>query len=327
MGLSTLVAIVNYRTGALVVDCLRSLEPEIRAAQAQHGSARVVVVDNAGGDDSPDLIEKAITHNGWQSWAELRRLSRNGGFAWGNNAAISPALESEDPPELFWLLNPDTVVRPQALTSMLAFMQAHPRCGIAGSRLEDPDGTVQRSAFRFPSVASELDIGLRLGLATRLLARRMIAPEPPGQACGIDWVSGASLVVRRTVFRDIGLMDDGYFMYFEETDFCRRARAAQWEIWYVPDSRVVHLVGRASGLSPDNLNARRAPYWFESRRRYFLKHLGGARTLLADALFMLGFASWRLRRRIQGKPDQDPAHFLSDFASHSTWRRGLRLRS
>lgn len=321
----TLVAIVNYRTGALVIDCLRSLAPEVVAAEQRFGPVGVVVVDNASGDGSPELIDQAIASNGWAAWAQIRRLGHNGGFAWGNNAAIGPALSSQPPPNFVWLLNPDTVVHPRALLALLEFMHTHPQAGIAGSRLEDPDGAVQRSVFRFPSVAGEVDNGLRLGLASRLLSGRVIAPEAPAQTCRADWLSGASLLVRREVFQAVGLLDERFFMYFEETDFCRRARAAGWTCWYVPASRVLHLVGQASGLNSQQQNKRRAPYWFESRRRYFLKHLGRMRTLLADALFMFGFATWRLRRRLQGKPDPDPAHFLSDFARSSVWRRGFHL--
>src|SRR5687768_4363775 len=223
MQATTLVVIVNYRTADLVVDCLRSLEPEVAAVERAFGPVKVVVVDNASGDGSPERIEAAIASHGWAPWAELRRLPRNGGFAWGNNAAIRSSTQSEQPPGFVWLLNPDTVVRPGALAHLLEFMQANPSAGLAGSRLEDPDGTVQRSAFRFPSVASEIDNGLRLGIATRLLSHRVIAPEPPGRATRSDWLSGASLLIRWEVIRDIGLMDEGFFMYFEETDFCRRA--------------------------------------------------------------------------------------------------------
>lgn len=323
----TLVAIVNYRTGDLVVECLRSLAPEVAALEAHASTVRVVVVDNASGDDSADRIEEAIATNGWTHWAEVRRLPRNGGFAYGNNAAIRPALESAQPPAYVWMLNPDTVVRPGALGELLSFMENHEDVGIAGSRLEDPDGTVQRSAFRFPSVMGEMDGGLRLGLITRLLSHRIVAPEPANVPSETEWLSGASLFVRREVFDTVGLLDDAYFMYYEEVDFCHRARNAGWSCWYLPASRVVHLVGQASGMNRAQQNKRRAAYWFESRRRYLVKHLGRSRALAADALFMLGFATWRLRRRVQRKSDPDPVHFLLDFARHSVWRRGFRLNA
>lgn len=322
----TLVVIVNYRTADLTIACLRSLQGEIAAAERQTGGeARVVVTDNASGDDSPDRIAAAIRDNGWGGWASLMQLPRNGGFAYGNNEAIRPALRSDDPPQFFWLLNPDTIVRPGALTRLVKFMQAAEDVGAAGSRLEDPDGTPQRSAFRFPTVASEVDAGLRFGPVSRLLRSRIVAPPPPTQACRTDWIAGASMLIRREVFETIGLMDEGYFMYFEEVDFCRRAAQAGWPCWYVPASRVIHLVGQASGIGDrQQINRRQPGYWFDSRRRYFLKHLGGARTAAADAMFMAGFASWRLRRRLQRKTDPDPARFMTDFARNSVFARGFR---
>jgi GT2 family glycosyltransferase len=322
----TLVVIVNYRTTDLTIECLRSLQGEIAATEEEgRGQVRVVVTDNASGDGSPDRIAAAIRDNGWEAWASLMPLPKNGGFAYGNNCAIRGGLETDAPPGFIWLLNPDTVVRSGALASLQRFLEAHPRVGIVGSRLEDPDGTPQASAFRFPSLASEIDGSLRLGVVTRLLSRHRIAPPPPEGASRTGWVAGASMLIRREVFEAIGLMDEAYFMYYEEVDFCRRAADAGWECWYEPRSRVIHLVGQASGVT-DRLqaNKRRPAYWFESRRRYFLSHLGRGRTLLADTLFMGGFGLWRVRRRVQGKPDPDPTRFLSDFFSHSVWRRGFR---
>ena len=322
----TLVVIVNYRTPGLTVDCLRSLEPEVKAAAAAFGPARVVVTDNDSGDGSADRIDFAIAQNGWSSWAAVRRLPTNGGFAYGNNEAIRPALDGDDPPRFVWLLNPDTVVRPGALAKLVEFMQERPEVGLAGSRLEDPDGTPQISAFRFPSVASELDTGLRLGVVTRLLRGKTLAYPVPQAAEPADWVAGASVLVRRAAFEQVGLMDEKFFMYFEEVDFCRRANRAGWPCWYVPASRVVHLVGQASGVtSKATRTKRRPPYWFESRRQYALKHFGRLGSLAADGLHLAGHALWRIRRVLQRKPDADPAHFLGDLARHSVYRTGFRV--
>ena len=322
----TLVVIVNYRTADLTVDCLRSLEPEVRDVSARFGPTKVVVTDNASGDDSPDKIEAAIEREGWSAWASLQRLPRNGGFAYGNNEAIRPALAGGDPPEFVWLLNPDTVVRPNALSALIDFLADRREIGLAGSRLEDPDGTPQRSAFRFPSVASEMDAGLRFGPVTSLVRDKVVAYPVPSEAEPADWVAGASVLVRRQVFEQIGLMDEGYFMYFEEVDFCLRAYRAGWPCWYVPESRVVHLVGQASGVTSKATRTRRRPaYWFESRRRYWLKNGGALPGAAADALHLGGFALWRLRRLLQRKPDGDPAHFLGDLARNSVFRRGFRL--
>ena len=118
---SVLVVVVNYRTAELVVDCLRSLEPEVLA----HDDAKVVVVDNASGDDSVAVISDAIASKGWASWASLIASSINGGFAHGNNQAITSAMASSSPPDYFWLLNPDTVVATGALGALTGPNKLH----------------------------------------------------------------------------------------------------------------------------------------------------------------------------------------------------------
>jgi GT2 family glycosyltransferase len=305
------VVIVNFQTPALAIHCLRSLVPEVRAT-----GSRISVVDNASVDDSVAAISRVIRSEGWD-WVELLPLNRNVGFAGGNNAALRSLLASSMPPDYVWLLNPDTIVRPGALSALLDFMEEHPEAGAAGSRLEDPDGTPQCSAFRFPSVLGEFENGIRLGLVSRLLARWIVAPPPPPQQCAVDWLSGASLLVRRQVFETVGLLDEQFFLYFEEVDFLLRSRRAGWQSWYVPASRVVHLVAQASGVFDNRRSPKRLPsYWFESRRHYFCKNRGRRYALLADCAWMTGFVLWRLRRALCGKPDRDPPHYLWDFIRH-----------
>jgi GT2 family glycosyltransferase len=303
------IVIVNYRTAGLVIDCLRSLVEEVAAL----GDCRTVVVDNGSGDGSAERIGSAIASEGW-SWAEMMPLVHNPGFAGGNNAALRPILGDPCPPDYVLLLNPDTVVRPGAVRALVDFLERHPKVGIAGSRLEDPDGTPQRSAFRFPSAAGELEDGLRLGLVSRLLRRRVVAPPVRDEAHPTDWVAGASMLVRREVFDAVGLMDERYFLYFEEVDFCLQARRAGWPCWYVPQSRVVHLVGQASGVTDVKRPAKRRPrYWFESRSRYFRRNHGRLYKALSDLAWVCGYALWRARRRLQRKPDADPPGLLWDF--------------
>jgi GT2 family glycosyltransferase len=311
------IVIVNYRTGDLVIDCLRSLESEIQPGMS------VVVTDNASGDDSISRIADFISKQNY-SWARTMPLERNGGFAYGNNEAIRPALAGK--PQYVLLLNPDTVVRPGALRELINFMDANPKVGIAGSRLEDPDGTPQRSAFKFHSIASEFERGIRLGVVSRLLAKSIVAQPVPEKNSPCDWVAGASMIVRREVFEDAGLMDEKYFMYFEEVDFCRAAKKAGWPCWYVPSSRVVHLVGAASQLSDARKHRKRRPtYWFDSRRRYFVKNHGAIYTLFADSAFAIGFAIWRMRRLVQRKEDPDPPKMLGDFIRNSVILRGAAI--
>ena len=308
------VVIVNYRTPGLTIDCLHSLESEVQSLPG----TQVIVTDNASGDNSVEQISTAIASLGWSEWVTFMPLERNGGFAYGNNAAIRPVLESSNPPPYILLLNPDTVVHPGALQALVNFMELHPDVGIAGSRLEHRDGTPQESAFRFHTAMSELDQGFRLGVLSKLLRHWHVAPPISQEACQTDWVAGASMIVRREVFEAIGLIDEGYFMYYEEMDFCLQAKRAGFTCWYVPESRVIHLVGQSSGVTDTKRPPKRLPqYWFDSRQRYFLKNYGWLYTAITDIFWASGFAVWRLRRVFQGKPDLDPPQFLSDFLRNS----------
>ena len=315
-----LVVIVNYRTPQMTVDCLESIAGEIGSLRG-----KVAVVDNASPDDSVRHLRQAIDERGWQDWAALMPLDRNGGFAYGNNAAIQPALASSDPPDYVLLLNPDTIARPGALGALVDFLASHPEVGMVGSRLEDPDGTPQRSAFRFHTLISEFDGAMKLGLFSLLAARHVVAPPVSAIACPAQWVAGASLLIRRQVFDSIGLLDAKYFMYFEEVDFCQRAAKAGWPCWYEPKSRVVHLVGQASGVTNRSDAQRRRPaYWFESRRYYWIKNYGKAYAAAVDAVWIVGYAGWRLRAWLQRKPSSDPPSFFWDSLRHSVFVKGFR---
>jgi N-acetylglucosaminyl-diphospho-decaprenol L-rhamnosyltransferase len=316
-----LTIIVNYKTAPLTLDALASLPAEI----AKIPTARVIVVENDSQDGSAELIEEAIRTRGWSSWATLLRAERNGGFAYGNNVAIRAVEAEGGKPQYVHLLNPDTVVRPGALAALLEFMDRRPEVGIAGSRLEEPDGRAQVSAFRFPGVLSELEEGMRLGIVSRALHNWLVALPIPEEEAPVDWVAGASMIIRDRVFEAVGLMDESYFMYYEEVDFTLRARRAGWPCWYVPSSRVVHLVGKSSGVTdPTKVRKRRPDYWFDSRRRYFLNNLGVVGAGLADLAYAAGHLTFRMRKVVQRKAQQHPDRFLRAFVRHSVFARGFQ---
>jgi N-acetylglucosaminyl-diphospho-decaprenol L-rhamnosyltransferase len=313
------IIIVNYRTAGLTIDCLASLAPE----RALMPGLRVYLTDNDSGDDSVEVLRKSIAENAWGDWVDLRPLPRNGGFAYGNNEAIREALASEPRFDSILLLNPDTYIRPGAVRALADFLDRNPGVGIAGSRLEDPDGTPQRSAFRFPTVTSEFETSLKFGPVSRLLASKIVAPPVPEADCPTGWVAGASMLIRRPVFDAIGLLDESFFMYYEEVDFCLRAARAGFPCWYVPESRVVHLVGQASGVTDASKAGRRKPgYWFDSRRRFFIKSYGRAYAVAADLAHSAAFMGWRLRCLLTGKKSVDPERYLRDLLGHHALLRG-----
>ncbi|PZN93825.1 MAG: glycosyl transferase family 2 [Alphaproteobacteria bacterium] len=311
--MSILVVIVNYRTAKLVVACLDSLALEVAA----NPGTKVTIVDNASGDGSGTTIAAAIAEQGWENWAELVESPVNGGFAAGVNVGVRPALASGDV-EFLWLLNPDTVVRPGAIAALAGFMRARPTAGIAGSLLELADGTPWPFAFRFPGLLGEVEQGLRLGLATRLLRRHAVLRRMGSEPAQVDWVSGASFMVRRSVFEAIGLMDEAYFLYFEETDFCRAANRAGWECWYIPDAKVMHIAGQSTGVTgADAARQRRPGYWFESRRRYFVKNHGSLYAAATDLAWLVAYSVWTLRRKLTGAQSPDPPGLARDLLWHS----------
>lgn len=314
-GARVLVAVVNYRTGPLVVNNLRALVPQLAALDGQ-----VVVVDNCSGDGSADLIDAEIVRQGWGRWARVLRARVNGGFAYGNNRAMEAGLSDGALPDMVWLLNPDTEARPGALQHLVDFLDAHPDVGIVGSSTEVADGRLWPHAFRFPSMASEFATAIRLSIVGRLLHRHVGLITVGARPERVDWLPGASMLVRREVFDQVGPMDEEFFLYFEETDFCLRAAQAGWPCWYVPASRVMHIVGQSTGISGEQAYVQRRPtYWFESRRRYWLKHHGRAYAMAVDLAWLAGHLVWRARRALMRRAHATPPHFLRDFLANSVW--------
>ena len=234
-----LVVIVSYRVTDLTIDCLRSLGHEIDRVP----DTTVAVCENGTGGDAEERLRHAITENGWDSWVDLTAIYPNRGFTGGNNVVIRPALESDDAPEYVLLLNADTIVLEHALDTLVAFMDDHPRVGIAGSLLLSPDGTAQASPFRFSGIAERT--GPRPPSAHRhkpALTLEHNIPKSIGPS-SVDWVAGASMILRRTMLDEIGLLDEGLYTYFDDLDICLRAARAGWETWFVPQSRIIHLEG------------------------------------------------------------------------------------
>lgn len=310
------IVIVNYCTPDLTLNAVRS-------AHSQIGSNdKIFVIDGASPDDSAQQLKIGLESI---DKVEFVALGKNLGFSFANNAGIRMALKASPPPEYLLLLNPDTVARESAIDSLVAFMKANPQVGLAGSRLENADGTTQWAAKRFHSFFSELDDAVSFGPMSRLLQRWNISHTERDTPHPTDWVPGAALMIRREVFESIGLLDESYFLYFEEVDFCLRARRAGFSCWYVPQSRVIHFVGQSTGVTSAR-PGRRPRYWFESRARFWLQHYGLFHKLACDLAWVLGRASFHLRCLVQRKRNPFPPSLWRDFVrfnfgSRDAWKR------
>ncbi len=310
------IIIVSYKSAALTMDCLRSVAAQLDTLD-EGLELSCVVVDNASGDGPP--VREFVRTQGWGDWATVIVSERNGGFAYGNNVGLKEASR-DGRPDFVHLLNPDTVLHPGALNALTRFFAANPQAGLAGGIFENGDGSEWAIAFRFPSVISEIEQGVQLGVVSRLLSRWRVAMDMGYEPSAVDWLSGASMMIRGAVFEKIGSMDETFFLYFEETEFCFRAKRAGFEIWYVPASRVTHIAGQSTKVTERNVAARRLPsYWFDSRRLYFTLTHGPVYAALADIGAVLGGLVGVVKRALRGRSADSVPHFLRDIAAHSVF--------
>jgi N-acetylglucosaminyl-diphospho-decaprenol L-rhamnosyltransferase len=277
--------IVNYRTPDLVLRCLNALASE----RSAFPDLQAVVTDNASGDGSAERLSFALEQPPFADWVEFLPLLLNGGFGWGNNQAIFHLLDSASPPDAIFFLNPDTIIERGALAALVADMGRRGDAGAIGSQLLNEDGSLSGSAFRFPSVAREFTRGLRIGAVERLLRiKPMLIPYGISQP--VDWVTGASVLIRTFAIRTAGMFDTGFFLYFEEVELMRRLKRHGWQTYHCPDSRVIHIAGASTGVIGGKMRDNRSPpdYFFKSRHRYFALTGGRLRALLADLAWLTG---------------------------------------
>jgi N-acetylglucosaminyl-diphospho-decaprenol L-rhamnosyltransferase len=166
-----------------------------------------------------------------------------------------------------------------------------------------------------------------LSFVSRLLRPWAVVRTMSPQVQQIDWGAGASMMIRRTLLDQIGGLDENYFLYFEETEFCWRAKRAGFPMWYVPQSRVVHIGGQSTKVTERNVAPKRLPaYWFESRRRYFMTTNGFPRALLIDLTAMLASVLGSIKLGLQGRQHDIVPHYIADLWRHSVLHRRNRSR-
>ena len=261
------IIIVSWNVQAMLERCLESLYGNATSMREQ----RIVVVDNASTDGSVDMI-----HSRFET-VDVIASPNNLGFTGGNNAGLRRAekLIAEAAPSSSYvmLLNPDTVVAPGALDALLAYADAHPDVGVVGPQLRHGDGSIQSSRRRFPSLLVMMfeSTWLQGAAPGKLLDDYYFADRKPEEVCDVDWMVGAALVVRYEAYCAVGGLDAvNFFMYSEETDWCRRIKQAGWRVAYVPDAQITHY----EGASSSQVSGQRMRYFNRSKVRYVRKHIG-----------------------------------------------------
>lgn len=310
--LDVVAVIVSYRSANLAVQAIRSLEGERSSPDIR---IRLVVVDNDSGDYCD--IADAIDRNAWSSWVTLVKAPRNGGFAYGNNLGLRTAYAGAAP-NYIYLLNPDAEIRPGAVSVLAKFLEENPDAGIAGSRIVNMDGSDWSIAFRFPGMISEFEGGLEVGVITRLLRRYTVARKMGRTPQQVGWICGASMMIRPAVVERVGGFDENYFLYFEETDFCLRAKREGFSTWYVPESQVMHIRGQSTRVTDLSIGPKRFPtYWFESRRRFFVRTYGFWRSIAIDVMAIVGGSLGLLKRKITNRGNSSVPYFIQDLLANS----------
>lgn len=285
--------IVNWNTRALLQKCLESIRRTVKK-----NSFEVWVVDNASSDDSVQMAGKRFPE------ARLVRNAENLGFARANNIALKRISG-----RYAVLLNSDTVLKKNAIDTLVDCMDRHPRAGVGGGSLLNEDGSRQNSIANFPTLATEL---LNKSLLRRLFPKRFPGKEHiPTGPVQVESVVGACMIVRKTAMDEVGLLDEDYFFFLEETDWCLRFKKKGWDVIHNPDAEIYHLRGGS---------ARKVPVWarteyWRSRYIFFRKNRGRLScTLLKAGLitklalgfvltgllnFMTLFSGERLRSRLR----------------------------
>ena len=252
------ILIVSWNVRELLLACLAALPDAV----GEDFSYEVIVVDNASSDGTVAAVQEAFPQ------VQIIANKDNRGFTGGNNQALAAARG-----RFLLLLNPDTKPQPGSIAQLARYLEAHPDVGMVGPRLRYGDGSPQPNRRRFPTLATlftESTIVQHYFPNLGLFARYVMADRPDDIEQEVDWLVGAALMARREVYEQIGGLDEGFFMYSEELDWCRRAQAAGWRIAYDPAAEIIHYEGKSS----EQAVARRDIAFFSSRVRYAHKYHG-----------------------------------------------------
>lgn len=286
-----LIIIVNYRTAALAQKCLETVAKE----RADGLDLTAILVDGCSDDGSVKALRKFLDSSEIGNWTELLALDFNGGFGWANNQAMLHRAECLPP--YIYLLNPDAEVEPGAISALARVLKEHNDVAAAGSQLLEMDGALSASAFRFPTASDEFVRGAQTTALGRLLGLKPASVAMPSGGF-VDWVTGASVMLRRDALQQTSLFDDGFFLYFEEVELMQRLNRAGWRIWSEPRSLVKHVGGASTGVEELLRPRPRPDYWYRSRKRYFALARGRTYAFVANMAWLIGYVFVGLPRLV-----------------------------
>lgn len=275
------IVIVTYNSAAVIRECLSSIQPgwNIQTGEVFE-DVETIVVDNGSTDGTPDLIRSEF------AWVRLLADHGNLLFAGGNNYGFKQATAP-----LIFMLNPDTIVHPGALQNLVAFAHTHPQAGLIAPRLVNPDGSLQHNTFHFPDLRQAL-----FGFFDRLVPidspqNGRYLPADYNRVRPVEHILGAALLFRRELCDALTGMDEKFGIYFEETDWCYRARRAGWQLFYTPDATLTHLGAHSTRQNPEKSSAQ----FYKSQAYFYRKNYGLLKYLALKTLTLFGLLYWLMR--------------------------------
>ena len=302
-----LTVILNYRTADMT---LAAVEAALKAMADIEGE--ILVVDNDSQDGSFEQLTATLRDRGWTR-ARVLQSERNGGFGAGNNLGIRAGLSDGTAPDYVYILNSDAFPAEDAIRQLVDYLDSHGDVDFAGSYIHGPEGDPHNTCFRFPTIASEFERAINTGPISRLLKGSVVALDVPEQSGRVDWLAGASVMMRQKTLDRIGLFDETFFLYFEETDLCHRLAKAGGAVHFVRESAVAHIGSVSTGMKTW---ARVPDYWFQSRWYYFTKHHGTLYAATATLAQTVGGTIFRVRKAISRKDLTVQPYFLRDLLRH-----------
>ncbi|MBB6479248.1 glycosyltransferase family 2 protein [Spirochaeta isovalerica] len=306
--------IINYKTALITRNCVESLVPQLNS-DADH----IIIVDNNSGDAEIELLKSGLMDFTSAGIVTILPLNANNGFSSGNNAGITAC-----PAEFYLLANSDTLFLPGAITGLLEGASKHPDAGLLSPRLEWPDEIPQVSCFRFPSPLTEIIRSANTGPITSLFRRYDVPLAPEKHVTHPEWTSFACVLIRDKVIKKIGLLDDGFFMYHEDIDYCRRLRQAGFNIVNWPEARVIHLQGKSSEVDNNKREKKSLPdYFYHSRARYYRKYYGNIGFLTANILWIIGRGISMFRQVFMGNERPVPQREFFNIWKSKSLRKGM----
>lgn len=299
------IIIVSWNVADLLEDCLESIlaaDISLDRSESDRLTIEVIVVDSGSSDHSVSMLREHFPQ------VTLLAQSENVGYTRGNNIGLAAAGG-----RYLLLLNPDTEIIGDTLEQMVAYLEANPQVGILGPHTLNPDGTTQSTRRRFPTMLLAFfeSTWLQPFAPKRMLQRFYVEDQPDTGIFEVDWVQGSALLARRAVYEQIGGLDEGYIMYSEELDWCKRAKAAGWQVVYLGSAQIVHYGGK----STDQVKVRAHIYFQQSKLRYFRKYHGPLIAQLLRVFLLLNYL-WQIT--LEG---------IKSLLGHKRALRGERIRA